>query len=226
MITCEQVNRTFHGPGGEVRGLGDVSFTVARGEFVAVQGASGSGKSTLLLTLGGMMRPSSGRVVVNGHELYALPAAERGRVRAAGIGFVFQLFHLVPYLTVLENVLAGLPGSVDSAGRTRAAALLDEFGLSPRAVHKPATLSAGERQRTALARAILKQPAVILADEPTGNLDPENTAAVFRHLAAYQERGGTVMVVTHGQDAAPLASRTFRLEQGRLTELQTQAVSR
>jgi putative ABC transport system ATP-binding protein len=219
MITCEQVNRTFHGPGGEVRGLSDVSFTVARGEFVAVQGASGSGKSTLLLTLGGMLRPSSGVVVVNGHELYGLSAAERGRLRAVGIGFVFQLFHLVPYLTVLENVLAGLPGSVDSAARARAAALLDEVGLSHRAAHKPATLSAGERQRTALARAILKQPAVILADEPTGNLDPENAAAVFRHLAAYQQRGGTVMVVTHGQDAAPHADRTFRLEQGRLTEL-------
>ena len=225
MITCEQVNRTFHGPGGEVRGLSDVSFTVARGEFVAVQGASGSGKSTLLLTLGGMLRPSSGVVVVNGHELYGLSAAERGRLRAVGIGFVFQLFHLVPYLTVLENVLAGLPGSVDSAARARAAALLDEFGLSHRAAHKPATLSAGERQRTALARAILKQPAVILADEPTGNLDPENAAAVFRHLAAYRQRGGTVMVVTHGQDAAPHASRTFRLEQGRLTELQASVIA-
>jgi putative ABC transport system ATP-binding protein len=226
MITCEQVNRTFHGPGGEVRGLCDVSFTVECGEFVAVQGASGSGKSTLLLTLGGMLRPSSGRVEVNGHELYGLSATKRGRARAAGIGFVFQLFHLVPYLTVLENVLAGLPGSVDSAARTRAAALLDEFGLSPRAAHKPATLSAGERQRTALARAILKQPAVILADEPTGNLDPENAAAVFRHLAAYRQRGGTVMVVTHGQDAAPHADRTFRLEQGRLTELMPQPTAR
>jgi ABC-type lipoprotein export system ATPase subunit len=114
---------------------------------------------------------------------------------------------------------------VDSAARARAAALLDEFGLSHRAAHKPATLSAGERQRTALARAILKQPAVILADEPTGNLDPENAAAVFRHLAAYRQRGGTVMVVTHGQDAAPHASRTFRLEQGRLTELQASVIA-
>jgi putative ABC transport system ATP-binding protein len=226
MITCEQVNRTFHGPGGEVRGLSEVSFTVARGEFVAVQGASGSGKSTLLLTLGGMLRPSSGRVVVNGHEFYRLSAAERGRVRAEGIGFVFQLFHLVPYLTVLDNVLAGLPGSVDSTARKRAAALVDEFGLSARAAHSPATLSAGERQRTALARAILKQPAVILADEPTGSLDPENAAAVFRHLAAYQQRGGTVMVVTHGQDAAPFASRTFRLAQGQLAELNASPTAR
>lgn len=216
MIVCEQVSRVFAGPHGEVRALDDVSCQLARGELVAIHGASGSGKSTLLLTLGGMLRPSHGRVLVDGRDLYALAVPERSRLRAESIGFVFQLFHLVPYLSVLENVLAGMPGSVDFATRERAAKLLDELGLTHRAGHRPATLSAGERQRTALARALLKQPKVILADEPTGNLDPANAAAVFQHLAQYRAQGGTVVVVTHGRDADPHATRVLRLERGRL----------
>ena len=117
MVTCEHVRREFRGPQGNVRGLDDFSLSVDRGEFVVVQGASGSGKSTLLLTLGGMLRPDSGTVTLDGTNLYTLDAAERSRLRARSIGFVFQLFHLIPYLTVRENVLTGLPGSVDTAAR-------------------------------------------------------------------------------------------------------------
>lgn len=216
MVTCEHVRRDFRGPAGTVRGLDDFSLRVGRGEFVVVQGASGSGKSTLLLTLGGMLRPDSGTVTVDDQDLYSLDAAERSRLRAHTIGFVFQLFHLIPYLTVLENVLTGLPGSVDTAAREDAAQWLDELGLGARADHRPSTLSAGERQRVALIRALIKKPSVILADEPTGNLDPANAATVFRHLDAYRRKGGTVIVVTHGADAAPFASRSLTLAGGRL----------
>ncbi len=216
-IECQQVQRLFPSPSGQVTGLEDISFQVQSGEFIAIQGPSGCGKSTLLLTLGGMLRPTQGRVLLAGQDIYALPASERTRLRARHIGFVFQLFHLIPYLSVRDNVLTGLaqanqkhvPGQdVDS--------LLDKLGLMPRAKHFPATLSAGERQRVALARALIKHPQVILADEPTGNLDPENAAGVFRHLGDFQKQGGTVIVVTHGQDARAHAQRTLYLRNGRL----------
>jgi ABC-type lipoprotein export system ATPase subunit len=220
MIVCEQIERRFPGPTGEVLALAGVSLSIARGEFVVVQGPSGCGKSTLLLAVGGMQRPSSGRVLFDGSDLYALPAPARNRVRAASIGFVFQLFHLLPYLTVRENVLAGLPpGRHITHTAPGVDALLQQLGLQARAQARPGTLSAGERQRVALARALIKRPAVILADEPTGNLDPANAAEVFRHLAAYHQAGGTVVVVTHGPDAAPYAGRTLRLADGRLVDV-------
>ena len=198
-------------------GLDDVSFEIARGEFVAIQGPSGSGKSTLLLTLGGMLRPTSGCVSLLGRDLYALSGGARARFRAESLGFVFQLFHLVPYLDVRSNILAGLP-TVDAAARARVEALIQGLGLAPRARELPSTLSAGERQRVALARALAKQPPLILADEPTGNLDPENAALVFNRLADYQRGGGTVLVVTHGSDASPHASRVLRLAAGRVRD--------
>lgn len=217
LLHCDQIRRRFQGPGGRITALDDVTFAADRGDLVVIQGPSGSGKTTLLLTLGGLLRPEHGTVRVDGHDLYAMSQAARSRCRARTLGFVFQLFHLVPYLSVLDNVLAGLPGSVDGAARRRAAGLLEELGLTARAAHRPATLSAGERQRTALARALVKLPTVILADEPTGNLDPENAARVFGRLDAFRRDGGVVVAVTHGQDAAPHATRTLRLERGRLT---------
>jgi ABC-type lipoprotein export system ATPase subunit len=217
MIVCDQIERTFPGAGGRVTALADVSLTVEGGEFVAIKGPSGCGKSTLLLAMGGMQRPSAGRVLVEGKDLYALSAPERNRIRAERIGFVFQLFHLIPYLTVRENVLAGLPPGSSSAGyAVRVDELLERLGLRARSGERPGTLSAGERQRVALARALIKNPALILADEPTGNLDPENAVEVFRHLANFQRAGGTVVVVTHGGDAAPHATRTVHLENGRV----------
>lgn len=219
MIVCEQIERRFPGATGDVLALAGLDLSVARGEFVVVKGPSGCGKSTLLLALGGMQRPSAGRVLLDGADLYALPAPARNRVRAGRIGFVFQLFHLLPYLTVRENILAGLPpGTRPADYATRADEWLQQLGLQARAQARPGTLSAGERQRVALARALIKQPAVILADEPTGNLDPANAAEVFRQLAAYRQAGGTVVVVTHGNDAAPHASRTIHLVAGRLAE--------
>ncbi len=222
MITCTDVVRNFATRPGAVAGLAGLSLDVAPGEFVVIQGPSGSGKSTLLLTLGGMLRPTSGRVTVAGQDLHSLTTSARTRFRATTLGFVFQLFHLVPYLTVRQNILAGLPRP-DASGRARVAGLINELGLEERAGSLPGTLSAGERQRVALARALAKQPPLILADEPTGNLDPANAAGVFRRLDTYRRAGGTVLVVTHGPDAAPFASRVLRLEAGRITDVRSTA---
>jgi putative ABC transport system ATP-binding protein len=215
LLDCTNLVRNYATQPGAVAGLAGVSLQVEAGEFVVLQGASGSGKSTLLLTLGGMLHPTSGRVVIASQDLYALSNAARARFRAERLGFVFQLFHLVPYLNVRQNVLAGLlrPTASD---RQRAEQLLVELGLQDRLEARPATLSAGERQRVALARALLKQPTLILADEPTGNLDPANTALVFHRLEAYRRQGGTVLVVTHGTQANAFASRILRLDAGRL----------
>jgi len=222
MVTCHNVVKSFAARSGRIAGLDGIHLEVARGEFVAIRGPSGSGKSTLLLALGGMLRPSSGSIMIAGRDPYALSGAARAQFRAASLGFVFQLFHLIPYLDVRRNILAGLV-HVDAAARDRVEALIHELGLTTRARELPSTLSAGERQRVALARALVKQPPLILADEPTGNLDPVNAALVFQRLADYRRAGGTVLVVTHGLDAAPHASRTLHLEAGRITDPPTAA---
>ena len=216
MIRCDEVTKIFRKNGSEVTSLDRFTAEVAEGEFVAVRGPSGSGKTTLLLTLGGMQRPSAGSVQLAGRDLYALSPAERARLRSSEIGFVFQMFHLVPYLDLLGNVLLACPGKPSAEVRQRARGLMDELGLADRASHRPGELSAGERQRLAVARALLNRPKLILADEPTGNLDPENAAEVIRHLAEFHRAGGTVVLVTHGAAADAHADRTLRLEQGRL----------
>ena len=216
MIRCDEVTKIFRKNGSEVTSLDRFTAKVAEGEFVAVRGPSGSGKTTLLLTLGGMQRPSAGSVQLAGRDLYALSPAERARLRSSEIGFVFQMFHLVPYLDLLGNVLLACPGKPSAEVRQRASGLMDELGLADRASHRPGELSAGERQRLAVARALLNRLKLILADEPTGNLDPENAAEVIRHLAEFHRAGGTVVLVTHGAAADAHADRTLRLEQGRL----------
>ncbi|MEA3401966.1 MAG: ABC transporter ATP-binding protein [Armatimonadota bacterium] len=217
MIELEQVSKVYRSPDGEVRALDGVSMSVEGGDFVAVQGPSGCGKSTLLLTVGGMIRPTSGRVLIDGRDLYAMSAGERARLRARRIGFVFQLFHLIPYLTALDNVLvpSTAGAAVDAAG---ARELLERLQLGERLRHRPSELSTGERQRVALARALITEPEIILADEPTGNLDPENSAAVMSYLAEFHERGGTVLVVSHEELAAQYARRTVYLERGRVLD--------
>ena len=216
MIRCDRVTKIFRKNGTEVTSLDRFTAEVAKGEFVAVRGPSGSGKTTLLLTLGGMQRPSEGSVQLDRHDLYALSPAKRARLRSSEIGFVFQMFHLVPYLDLLGNVLLACPGKPSVAVRQRAGRLLDELDLAKRANHRPGELSAGERQRLAVARALLNRPKLILADEPTGNLDSENAAEVIRHLAEFHRSGGTVVLVTHGAAAETHADRILRLEQGRL----------
>lgn len=216
MVRCEELRKLYRPPQGEVRSLDGVSLAVRRGEFVCLRGPSGCGKTTLLLTLGGMLRPSSGKLRVADRDIYALSSAERARFRAEQIGFVFQMFHLVPYLGLLDNILlAARPGTARDAGK-RGGELLEQLGLAAHARRTPAELSAGERQRAAVARALLNRPQLILADEPTGNLDPANAREVFQHLKAFQQGGGTVIVVTHGSSAEPFADRTIEMSAGKL----------
>jgi ABC-type lipoprotein export system ATPase subunit len=215
MLHCEQVSKVYRPAKGGVRSLDGVELEVRRGEFVCVRGPSGCGKTTLLLTLGAMLRPTSGQVRVAGQELYALSPRQRARFRAANLGFVFQMFHLVPYLSALDNVLLAARRK-RGALQDQAKGLLAQLGLAARQHHRPADLSAGERQRTALARALLNHPPVILADEPTGNLDPESAGEVFKHLKTFQQSGGTVLVVTHGATAEQFADRVVEMRAGKL----------
>ena len=214
MIHLEDVTKVYQTRDGPVRALGGVSLEVTAGEFVAVRGPSGCGKSTLLTIVGGLGMPTSGLVVVGGEDLVAMGPAARARFRAERIGFVFQMFHLLPYLTVLENVVAAaLPGDRASA-RHRARELLETFQLSDRLRHRPAELSTGERQRVAIARALINRPQLILADEPTGNLDAESSQAVLQILAGFQGEGGTVLLVTHQEQAAAYAGRPVLFRDG------------
>jgi putative ABC transport system ATP-binding protein len=214
MIHLEDVTKVYQTADGPVRALGGVSLEVTEGEFVAVRGPSGCGKSTLLTIVGGLGRPTSGRVMVGGEDLVAMGSAVRARFRAERIGFVFQMFHLLPYLTVLENVVAAtLPGTRATA-RQRGRELLERFQLSDRLRHRPAELSIGERQRVAIARALINRPQLILADEPTGNLDAESSEAVLQILAGFRRDGGTVLLVTHQEHAATYADRTVQLRGG------------
>ncbi len=217
MILLEGVTREYRSASGPIVGLDNVSCEVRQGEFVCVYGPSGSGKTTLLLTVGGMQRPTSGQVRVAGKSIYDLSAAERGRFRHERIGFVFQLFHLLPYLSVLDNVRLG-GGRGDGVDHEQAVTLIEQFGIAHRLRQKPGQLSVGERQRVALARALMGKPDVILADEPTGNLDDENAELVLKTLSEFSKSGGTVLVVTHGQAARQYADRVFTLTAGRLGE--------
>ena len=218
LIQLDDVSKVYRTRSGEVRALSQVSLGVERGEFVVVRGPSGSGKSTLLLTIGGMARPTGGSVLVAGSDVYALPGRKRAELRARDVGFVFQMFHLVPYLSVLENVVLPTGPAPNAPGVAAAAKLLARFGMSDRVMHKPWELSVGERQRVAVARALVNDPRLVLADEPTGNLDPENAAEILRHLAEYHSEGGTVLVVTHGDWADSYAHRTLLLRGGRIED--------
>ena len=216
MLICESLSKHYRSGKGTVRSLDRVDLKVDRGDFLVIKGHSGSGKTTMLLALGAMLHPTEGRVMFDGKSLYDLPQNERARIRARSIGFVFQMFHLIPYLSVVDNALTAVenPSATESVQRSKA--LLRELGLGDRLEHFPHQLSAGEKQRAALARAMMPNPDVILADEPTGNLDPENALEVCRHLKKFQEKGGTVVFVTHGDAASSFATRTISLNNGRL----------
>jgi putative ABC transport system ATP-binding protein len=201
--------------------LRDVSATIWAGEIVVLLGRSGSGKSTLLNLVAGIDRPASGRVLVDGTELTALGEQARTRFRRRYIGFVFQFYNLIPLLTVEENVLLPLDlnDRADAAGLARARALLERVGLGDRGASFPERLSGGEQQRVALARALVHDPTLILADEPTGNLDAESAAGVLALLDGLaREAGRTVLMVTHSREVAAIADRIFTIEGGRLVE--------
>jgi len=218
MIQLENISKIYRQKNRVIPALQNINLEIQRNEFLVIRGPSGSGKTTLLLTLGGMLCPSAGKISVAGQDLYALSPAERNRFRAANIGFVFQMFHLLPYLNVLENVRLAFGSQHLKINPEQIFDLLQKMGLAGRASHKPAALSAGERQRTAIARALVHQPQIILADEPTGNLDPENARVIIEHLVDFQKSGGTVVMVTHGSQAEPFANRILVLKEGRLAE--------
>ncbi|MFH1881485.1 MAG: ABC transporter ATP-binding protein [Planctomycetota bacterium] len=218
MLEFKNISKWFDGPEGKVTALDEVCLSVSPGEFLAVRGPSGCGKTTLLLTAGGLLSPNSGQVSLDGYDPYALGPEKRSQMRARMIGFVFQQFHLIPYLTVRQNILApSLALPAKGAGQ-RAQELVSHFGLDDRAGHVPAQLSTGQRQRTALARALLNKPKIILADEPTGNLDEGNADIVFGYLSQYVTEGGCVLLVTHDVRAAAHATRTLQMVDGRLIE--------
>ena len=217
LLEVKNVSKIYHSNGRDVRALDDVSLSVDSGEFVAVQGPSGCGKTTLLLIAGGLLGPDTGQILIDGQDPYGLAANQRARFRGSTIGFVFQQFHLLPYLTVLDNVLAPAIATGLIEANERAHRLIERFGLKDRINHVPGQMSTGERQRTALARALLNQPKVLLADEPTGNLDAENAAAVLSVLAEFAADGGAALLVTHDDDAAKRAKRITRILNGKLS---------
>jgi ABC-type lipoprotein export system ATPase subunit len=228
ILNIESVTKTYQSNGRQVEALREATLSLDAGSFSALRGRSGSGKSTLLLVAGGLLRPDRGRVSIAGRDLYAMTADERAVCRARQIGFVFQQFHLVPYLNVLDNILAatlGLPPVQGGDVRARALELAERFGLSHRLTHCPGDLSTGERQRTALARALLNRPSLVLADEPTGNLDLENSQIVLQHLAGYAQEGAAVLLVTHDPQAARFARECYQMDEGRLDRAANEAGS-
>lgn len=219
MYELHAVTKEYERKGGQVSALAGVELTIDEGGFLAIQGPTGSGKTTLLEVLGGLVRPTSGSVFYDGIDMARLSEARLGSLRRTMFGFVFQHFNLIPTLTAQENVeLALVPIGVGSAERrSRARAALAEVGLETRGGHLPSEMSGGEQQRTAIARALVRSPRVILADEPTGNLDERTRDEIIELLAAlWRERGQTIIVVTHDSAVAARASQRVWVEGGRI----------
>lgn len=216
MIALQSVSKQFQHRGKPVAALANVTLEIAKGDFVAIIGPSGSGKSTFLHVLGGMLSPTEGKVRIENDSLYDLTSEERSALRKKKIGFVFQTFNLVPYLTALENVQVPLvlAGLGEEEQKRRAESLLDRVGLSDRLDHKPCELSVGQQQRVALARMLANDPALILADEPTGNLDPATAESIMGFLSELNGEGRTIVMVTHDLRLAERAKRALRLVNG------------
>jgi len=218
-IEAENLRKTYRAGKLEVPALRGVSFAVQRGEFVSIVGPSGSGKSTLFYLLGGLTRADSGRIVIDGDDFTQLSDAERTVMRKRKIGFVFQKFNLLPTLDARSNIgiaedIAGKNGKNDPAYFQK---ITDLLGLSKRLIHRPSELSGGEQQRVALARALINKPAIVLADEPTGNLDSKNSAIVLAMLRqSNKELGQTVMMITHNPEAASYGDRILHMRDGEM----------
>lgn len=216
-IELIDVRKTYGTGANAVHALDGVSLTAERGEWIAIMGPSGSGKTTLLNLLGCLDQASSGALLIDGTDTAKLRHADLARFRSETVGFVFQQFHLVPHLTAIENVMLAqyFHSMTDEAGALQA---LKQVGMEGRATHLPSQLSGGEQQRVAIARALVNDPKIILADEPTGNLDAENQHTVFRLLSDLHAQGRTIVMVTHDENAGRLADRRINLEHGRIRE--------
>ena len=219
-IELEDIERIFHLGGTAVHALSHVSLSIEAGEYVSVMGPSGSGKSTLLNLLGLLDRPDTGRYRLEGRDVTTLSADERARVRSERIGFIFQSFHLVPRLSAAENIALPLmlAGVVPRERESKVSKALADFGLDDRSNHRPDQLSGGQRQRVAIARATIMQPAVLLADEPTGNLDRATGQEVTRLLEALNAKGVTLIVVTHDPVMGDRAARRVLMADGAIEQ--------
>jgi putative ABC transport system ATP-binding protein len=219
MLIAESLTKEYRSGERALAVLRDVSFSIPAGALVAITGPSGSGKTTLLGLLAGLDTPTSGRVILDGADLSRLSEDERARLRSARVGFVFQSFQLIPTLTAIENVQVPLELRGDPRAERRAAELLERVGLAARAGHFPAQLSGGEQQRVAIARAFSNEPAILFADEPTGNLDAASGARIIALLEELnRESGSTVVLVTHDPALAARARRQIRLADGAVIE--------
>jgi putative ABC transport system ATP-binding protein len=217
VLKFDKVTKSFKGPENRIIALRNIDFSLSAGEFLAIQGPSGCGKTTLLMTAAGLLRPDEGTVRIDDQNPYLLDADKRSEFRARTIGFVFQQFHLIPYLTVKENIATPLLAGTKLADYThRVKELVDRFGLQKRINHLPAQLSTGEKQRTACARAVLNSPRIIMADEPTGNLDQDNAEIIYSFFKEYAAEGGSVLLVTHDMDAGSFATRLLHMNEGEI----------
>ncbi|MCF8029013.1 MAG: ABC transporter ATP-binding protein [Desulfobacteraceae bacterium] len=217
ILQLNDIRKEFKGRSNHsVLAVDDVSMQVEAGEFIVVNGASGSGKSTLLFTMGAMLPPTSGQVVCDGTDLYALSPSRRSKMRNLRIGFVFQTFNLISYLNSLENVAfpALLAGSSKKAAMQRAEDLLNRLGLGERLSHLPVELSVGERQRVAICRGLVNAPDILLADEPTGNMDPELTQETMELFRGINRQGQTIVMVTHNPELSETGNRHVLMEKG------------
>lgn len=220
VIRIENLSKHYFVGGTLVRALDDVSLTIDKGEFVAIMGPSGSGKSTMMNILGCLDTPSSGRYVLNGTPVEGMDDDRLSDVRGREIGFVFQSFNLLPRYNALENVALPLlyAGVAKEERLRRAAIALEAVGLGERMLHLPSELSGGQRQRVAIARSLINNPSIILADEPTGNLDTATSVEIMKLFASINSRGNTVVIVTHEEDIASWTRRIVRLRDGRIAE--------
>lgn len=228
VLVLDGLKRTFHQGAREIRVLDDASLALHPGQAVALVGPSGAGKSTLLHIAGLLETPDAGRVVVSGQDCARMNDAERTAIRRTHMGFVYQFHQLLPEFSALENVVLPqmISGTAVSSARKRARDLLELLGLADRLDHRPAELSGGEQQRTAIARALANQPRLLLADEPTGNLDPSTSGRVFADLMDLIEHTGvSALIATHNMDLAARMHRVVQLAEGRLQEVRPQSVT-
>lgn len=224
MVEINDVTKIYEIGQNQVYSLDSVSLKIEKGEFIAVIGPSGSGKSTLLYTVGGLLTPTKGEVTIQGTQIYQLRSRDRAKFRRENLGFIFQTFELLPYLTALENVMLPLhlAGLSSAEQEESAAEALDKVGLGKRANHKPTELSGGEQQRVAVARGIVNNPSILLADEPTGNLDQKTGNEIMGLLCDLHEKEGlTLIFVTHDSTKAKLAGRVVEMLDGHIVTKRT-----